>query len=427
MHVRHVRTQFTALATLVVMLLVPAVVPSTVRAATIAVNTTADQFGEGPACALREAIQAANTDTAFGGCAKGSGTDTITVPAGTYTLTRVGANEDANATGDLDITSSLTLTGAGATTTMLDGNKQDRVVHIIPREQVTLTKLTLQHGQARNGGGVYTNGDTVTLIDSTVRANVVTGDGGGIFIFTGTVTLQGSTVTGNAAETVGSGMGGGIATQGRLTVSQSTVSGNKAWNGGGIDQRGSGGTTTVEYSMVSGNTAAHRGGGISLYNYGRLTLQHSTVRDNTAQDAGGGVASTYYTTLTVEHSTVSGNTVVEDRSGGDGGGQSASTRQRRHHLPSHRSARRGPPAGRHNDGQARCDIGAVERERAIIARDSFGRTVTNGWGSAAVGGPYNTHGRRDELQCGERHRHTPLTHGRQRHLCALAPSPSPQR
>src|SRR4051794_8452232 len=77
-----------------------------VYAAGIGVNTTVDEFGTGANCSLREAIQAANTDAAFGGCSAGSGTDTINVPAGTYTLTIPNGgstNEDANATGDLDV------------------------------------------------------------------------------------------------------------------------------------------------------------------------------------------------------------------------------------------------------------------------------------------------------------------------------------
>jgi len=41
------------------------------------------------------------------------------VPAGTYTLTIPGANEDANQTGDLDITSDLTINGAGAHSTVI--------------------------------------------------------------------------------------------------------------------------------------------------------------------------------------------------------------------------------------------------------------------------------------------------------------------
>src|SRR5215210_3997640 len=72
-----------------------------VNAATFVVNTTADTQDAAPgngtcadaagACSLRAAITEANAL---------AGADIITVPAGTYTQTLAGANEDANAGGD---------------------------------------------------------------------------------------------------------------------------------------------------------------------------------------------------------------------------------------------------------------------------------------------------------------------------------------
>ena len=56
------------------------------QAAAIPVNTTTDEFntsGTGTGCSLREAIQAANTDSAFGGCTAGSGADTINLQGNT--------------------------------------------------------------------------------------------------------------------------------------------------------------------------------------------------------------------------------------------------------------------------------------------------------------------------------------------------------
>ena len=64
-------------------------------------------------CTLRGAIEEAN---------KHAGADTILLPAGTYLLTRVGTNEDAALDGDLDIAHSVTITGAGAASTIIDGN-----------------------------------------------------------------------------------------------------------------------------------------------------------------------------------------------------------------------------------------------------------------------------------------------------------------
>src|SRR5262245_15603205 len=77
--------------------------------ASITVDTTADEnaaAADNGACALREAIQAANTNLAVDSCAAGSpgATDTITLADGaTYTLTTSGTGENAASTGDLDI------------------------------------------------------------------------------------------------------------------------------------------------------------------------------------------------------------------------------------------------------------------------------------------------------------------------------------
>ena len=93
-----------------------------VWAATFTVNDTSDlmddNIGDGVChtatgtCTLRAAVQEANADP---------GVDVITLPSGVYVLTLTGAGEDAAATGDLDITESLTIIGAGAANTIVDG------------------------------------------------------------------------------------------------------------------------------------------------------------------------------------------------------------------------------------------------------------------------------------------------------------------
>lgn len=68
----------------------------------------------GAACTLRAAIQAANFLR---------GAHTINVPAGTYVLTLGGPDEQLAAIGDLDIVSGpVTIVGAGAAATIIDGN-----------------------------------------------------------------------------------------------------------------------------------------------------------------------------------------------------------------------------------------------------------------------------------------------------------------
>ena len=70
-------------------------------------GTCADSGGN---CSLRAAIMEVN--------ARDKGDDVITLPAGTTILTRSGMDDDAT-NGDLDITTSMTIIGAGASTAIV--------------------------------------------------------------------------------------------------------------------------------------------------------------------------------------------------------------------------------------------------------------------------------------------------------------------
>ncbi len=73
---------------------------------TIAVTTVGDELNTDGDCSLREAIQAANLNTAVDACAAGVGADTIVLAAGTYTISRSGI-DDTNANGDFDIITTI--------------------------------------------------------------------------------------------------------------------------------------------------------------------------------------------------------------------------------------------------------------------------------------------------------------------------------
>ena len=125
-------------------------------AATIGVTTQDDLFAPtGGACSLREAIQAANTDAAFGGCGAGSGADTVDIPAGVYAFTRPGI-DDTNFSGDLDVSADLTIAGAGASATTIDAKGIDRVLEVRPGRVVTISGVTITGGHAPNGGTART-------------------------------------------------------------------------------------------------------------------------------------------------------------------------------------------------------------------------------------------------------------------------------
>lgn len=75
----------------------------------------------GGGCTLVNAIVAANLDTASGGCAAGSGADTLILQAGsTHTLTTVN-NSERGPTGLPVIASDITIQGNGSTITRAPG------------------------------------------------------------------------------------------------------------------------------------------------------------------------------------------------------------------------------------------------------------------------------------------------------------------
>jgi len=245
--------------------------------ATITVNTTADDNTVNGNCTLREAIIAANTDTAVDACPAGSGDDVIDLSAGTYQLSIPGRSENAAATGDLDITDSLTIDGAGATSTIVDGGDLDRVFSISGVTSVTLSGVTIQNGGYERGGGIYSlSGGHLTLVDSTITSNGISlSDNGGGIYSTGTVTLNNSTVSGNLGN-----RGGGIYVEGPLYVNNSTVAENESVHGGGIY---SSAYVAISNSTITANTASYTGGIRTGF---FLTTRNSIIAGNNASSDG---------------------------------------------------------------------------------------------------------------------------------------------
>lgn len=265
-------------------------------AATITVNTPLDVIADDGLCSLREAITAANTDTASGAsggeCPAGTGDDTITLPAGSYNLSIVGAGEDINGTGDLDIQGNLTINGIGSANTIIDGGGLDRVFQVSSGVTVEISGVTIRNGDGGNdpGGGGILNDGTVTLTNSRVSGNTVDVAAGGGILNNGTLALSNSSVSGNAADELGDqGGGGGISNFGTLTLLNSTVSDNIGGDEGGGLHQDSGGTLTLTNSTVSGNVAVvSDGGGIAIFS-GTLTITNTNVNGNSTGGSGGGI------------------------------------------------------------------------------------------------------------------------------------------
>jgi hypothetical protein len=89
--------------------------------------------------------------------------------------------------------------------------------------------------------------------------------------------------------------------------------------GGGISVSLSVGTNSISNSTISGNTAL-RGGGINLTGYGKMKVSNSTIAFNHAtysQTGIGGLAGCYGCTLTLQSSIVANNTDGEFNAASD--------------------------------------------------------------------------------------------------------------
>jgi hypothetical protein len=266
-------------------------------------------------CTLVDAITAANSDSATGDCPAGSGADEIQVTVD-VTLTTVDNTADGD-NGLPSITSDVRIQGTGGLRAIArdPAAPEFRILHIAASGTVDLNNLALMNGDVvgpfpDNRGAAIFNRGRVTLLDSTVSGNTTVEEGGGVVNLGGaTLILDNSTVSGNSAGNVG----GGIFTEGTVIVTDSAISDNSASYGGGIFSED--GTVTLTSSTVSGNSVSGFAGGI--WNYGgTLTLTNSTVSGNSAP-TGGGIYNRYGI-ATLTNSVVSGNSTTSAYAGGGG-------------------------------------------------------------------------------------------------------------
>lgn len=322
---------------------------------TININTTTDELNFDGDCSLREAIRAANMDTAVDACPAGNGTDTINVPTGTYNLTLTSGAEDAK--GDLDVQSNMLIQGTGAANTHIHGQMGERVVEVNPGHQVTVAGVTISGGQDTGGSA-----------------------GGGI-LSQGNFTLEDSIVTDNTASS-----GGGVWNSGVMTITRSLITNNTDnGNAGGSGLGGSPDTlTTVIDSAITHNVTGHGGGGIYTYN-GDFVLINSTVSDNlntgTLSSGAGFYISGPSAELTLINSTVSGN--ISTATGGGGiFVNSGSTAHIFNATIAYNSA---------NNGGGILNYGTVNVQNSIIAQNTATQpgSAPDCTGSALTSGGYN--------------------------------------
>ncbi len=252
-------------------------------------------------CSLRGAVSLAN--------ANAPSPYRIFLPAGSITLTLSGANENKNASGDLDITANarILIVGNAAGSVVQAGTNTadgiDRVFHVRYFGELTLQDLTVRYGRADQDGGGILNEGALTLERVHLTANTALGGGGGLAVARGTVILSGTQVLSNTALT-----GGGLAVQsGSIVITASQLLSNTAGGIGGALYLGPGASLKMTGSRADGNQAATAGGGL-LIDAGAATLTDVHIGGNRANFGGGirlrqSAAALTYTRGTVEHNT----------------------------------------------------------------------------------------------------------------------------
>jgi len=189
--------------------------------------------------------------------------------------------------------------------------------------KVFLSESTFSHNRARIGGAIANRGnsqDSMTLRRSSVSDNEAQ-SGGGIENRVGGFLIDTSRINNNRAVgdpgiSGSTGAGGGLIIESDYvaTILDSTISGNAADIGAGIDVDVVLSTFSITESTISGNIAGGSGGGI--YNTGNLTVVNATISGNSANTTGGGMANVAGWMRTVQLL----NVTVSDNRAAQGGG-----------------------------------------------------------------------------------------------------------
>ena len=139
----------------------------------------------------------------------------------------------------------IQLSGAGPTTTILEGNGTSSVVTFKGGEtkDTIITGFTIRRGGGTNmaGGGVFCKDASPSILGNVIEQNVIQGSGNGLQGFGGGLLLINSNalVSRNVFRSNEAVVGGGIfALQGRPTISGNVIYDNSATRAGGIGVRG---------------------------------------------------------------------------------------------------------------------------------------------------------------------------------------------
>ncbi|MEO5560207.1 MAG: choice-of-anchor Q domain-containing protein [Dokdonella sp.] len=300
-----------------------ALAPALGHGATITV-TSASDAPVGGQCTIHDAIEAANTNAAVGGCAAGSGADTIAFAAGV---------NDIVLSYGLYVTQALTLQGSAARVTLRRDSAAEEapVIQVDPEHTnvpLHLVRVAIRNGRVpvssfycgyAGGAGILTASD-ITLVSSEVSGNMTLdacASGGGIEATGANVSLTDSVVKNNSTSGA-QASGGGIHTTGTVTLTNSEVSGNTtagaAALGGGVFA----GTLTLSSATLSDNHttgSTAKGGGASATSIGASASIISGNSTTGTTAAGGGVSAA---TITLSTTLLSSNSTIGNAAYGGG-------------------------------------------------------------------------------------------------------------
>lgn len=205
-------------------------------AATIVVDTLADgPPTAGPPCTLREALSSINAGVAIGGCATsgpplGTNDRVVFAPgaSGTVLLSQV--------EGPLLVARPLVIDGPGATTVSVSGNGATGLIRIAADARISNLTLTRGNGSGLAGGGAVAidGANEVRFTDMVITDSVSPVHGGAIAVVAPMrmLSIERTSLRRNSAFF---GDGGAIDARepGRLSISDSSFEGNRAWDRGG--------------------------------------------------------------------------------------------------------------------------------------------------------------------------------------------------
>ena len=224
-------------------------------AAGLAVTTLDDELNADGDCSLREAIEAANTDTAVDACGAGSGTDQIVFDAAfagaalTLALGELVVSSDVRI-GAFDSPFVTLVAGPGARHLRVTGGT------------VFVEQLGFRSGVAGRGGAVFVEAgaERFSARNAIFENNVATGDGGGALWIEGGMVSAAYTSFGDNSAPGGTGGAVHVAGGSFSTGSELLFTLNSATDGGAVAV--SGGSAEFGFAKFRENTAVQRGGAL---------------------------------------------------------------------------------------------------------------------------------------------------------------------